>query len=306
MIGSFSVVPRRSAAARAAVLALTVLIASPLGSLSADARAGSGFSFGSRGARTFSMPSFTTTAPRAAQPIQQSEAAQPNLGAPGLGANTQPRRFGFGGGLMAGLLGAGLFGLLGGGGLGGLLPLLLIGALVFMAFRFFRSRVAGPAFAGLGVVPNQRMAAGQSLGVGAPNAAPLAIGPGDFSAFERSLSDVQTAYGREDFNALAQVTTPEMLRVMGAQIEENRRRGQRNAVSDPRLLQGDLAESWREGSTDYATVAMRFSVLDTTVDRASGRLLSGDPARPTEATELWTFRRDRGGRWLLSAIQQAN
>jgi predicted lipid-binding transport protein (Tim44 family) len=26
---------------------------------------------------------------------------------------------------------------------------------------------------------------------------------------------------------------------------------------------------------------------------------------PTEATELWTFMRSRGGVWLLSAIQQA-
>ena len=28
------------------------------------------------------------------------------------------------------------------------------------------------------------------------------------------------------------------------------------------------------------------------------------PERPIEATELWTFRRDRGGSWKLSAIQQ--
>jgi predicted lipid-binding transport protein (Tim44 family) len=27
---------------------------------------------------------------------------------------------------------------------------------------------------------------------------------------------------------------------------------------------------------------------------------------PQENTELWTFRRARGGQWLLSAIQQAD
>jgi predicted lipid-binding transport protein (Tim44 family) len=37
------------------------------------------------------------------------------------------------------------------------------------------------------------------------------------------------------------------------------------------------------------------------VDRASGRVVSGGP---DEATEIWTFMRRRGGRWLLSAIQQ--
>ena len=50
----------------------------------------------------------------------------------------------------------------------------------------------------------------------------------------------------------------------------------------------------------------RFSLIDQIVERASGRLLEGDPIRPTEATELWTFRRVPGGPWLLSAIQQAS
>ena len=96
-----------------------------------------------------------------------------------------------------------------------------------------------------------------------------------------------------------------MLRNFGGELEENRRRGVRNALSEVKLLQGDLAEAWREGGTDYATVAMRFAVLDAMVDRATGRVVSGDTTRPTEATELWTFRREGGSPWLLSAIQQA-
>jgi predicted lipid-binding transport protein (Tim44 family) len=71
-----------------------------------------------------------------------------------------------------------------------------------------------------------------------------------------------------------------------------------------RLLQGDLAEAWREGDTDYATVAMRYALTDVTKDKASGRVIEGDPTAVTEATEVWTFRRDRGGDWKLSAIQQ--
>ena len=34
--------------------------------------------------------------------------------------------------------------------------------------------------------------------------------------------------------------------------------------------------------------------------------IEGDPIRPTQATELWTFRRAPDGPWLLSAIQQTN
>jgi predicted lipid-binding transport protein (Tim44 family) len=75
-----------------------------------------------------------------------------------------------------------------------------------------------------------------------------------------------------------------------------------NRVSDVKLLQGDLAEAWRESNSEYATVAMRFSLNDTMVDRASGRVVEGGPQ---EVTETWTFRRTSSGPWILSAIQQA-
>src|SRR5262249_6329791 len=83
---------------------------------------------------------------------------------------------------------------------------------------------------------------------------------------------------------------------------ENASKSVVNRVSDVKLLQGDLAEAWREGATDYATVAMRFSLNDETIDRDSGRVLRGGP---DEATEVWTFMRVRGGHWLVSALQQS-
>jgi predicted lipid-binding transport protein (Tim44 family) len=75
-------------------------------------------------------------------------------------------------------------------------------------------------------------------------------------------------------------------------------------VTHVKLEQGDLAEAWSEGGREYATVAMRFSSLDVTRDSA-GRVVDGDVAQRSMATELWTFVRTPGGRWLLSAIQQA-
>ena len=54
---------------------------------------------------------------------------------------------------------------------------------------------------------------------------------------------------------------------------------------------------------DYATVAMKFSLKDSMVERASERTVEGGES--SEVTELWTFMRARGGGWLLSAIQQA-
>jgi predicted lipid-binding transport protein (Tim44 family) len=97
-----------------------------------------------------------------------------------------------------------------------------------------------------------------------------------------------------------------MLSYFAQELEANKRKGFRNEVSEPKLLQGDLAEAWREGGNEYATVAMRFSLLDATVD-GSGRVISGSWTAPQEVTEIWTFRRPQGGtvrQWELSAIQQ--
>lgn len=308
-----------------AIAGLTAVMA--LGS--AEARPGGGASFGSRGSRTFSAPAPTATAPSSVQPMQRTETINPGLSRPGpMGApGAQPRRFGFGSGLMAGLLGAGIFGMLFGGGFfsglsglgsmfGFLGQIILFAGLAWLALRFFRRR-AEPAFAGpvsgnarsaLGGVPlgGGLMGGGQTASSARPERQDaLGIGPQDYQAFERNLGAVQTAYGHEDMLTLSRLATPEMLRYFSSDLEGNRSRGVRNEVSDPKLLQGDLAEAWREGATDYATVAMRFSIVDVMVDRASGRVVGGEAGRPTEATELWTFRRDGGSAWILSGIQQA-
>jgi predicted lipid-binding transport protein (Tim44 family) len=53
---------------------------------------------------------------------------------------------------------------------------------------------------------------------------------------------------------------------------------------------------------------MRFSLIDWMADRITGRIVSPDPAAPQQVTEVWTYKRPRGGApgdWKLSGIQQA-
>jgi predicted lipid-binding transport protein (Tim44 family) len=90
---------------------------------------------------------------------------------------------------------------------------------------------------------------------------------------------------------------------LAEELGENATKGVRNTVSQVKLLQGDVAEAWREGAAEYATLAMRYSSIDAMVDRTSGRVVDGDDRRPSESTELWTFVRKNGGDWKLSAIQ---
>ena len=126
----------------------------------------------------------------------------------------------------------------------------------------------------------------------------------DLDHFQRLLTEVQGAFGREDYSALRERTTPEIMSYLSEELSQNATQGQRNDVTDVTLLQGDLAEAWSEGDTDYATVAMRYESRDVMRDRASGAVLSGDAEALTETTELWTFARKDGGAWKLSAIQE--
>src|SRR5436305_6064914 len=88
-------------------------------STAADARVGGGGSSGSRGSRSFSAPPSTTTAPSAARPFDRtmSQPGRPNVGAPATGGFFNRPGMGMLGGLAAGLLGAGLLGMLFGGGM---------------------------------------------------------------------------------------------------------------------------------------------------------------------------------------------
>jgi predicted lipid-binding transport protein (Tim44 family) len=302
-------------------LAVVLAVALPLVAISsADARVGGGFSSGSRGARTFSAPPSTSTAPGSAQPFNRTitQPGSPGMGAPapaGGGFFNRPGR-GLLGGLAAGFLGAGLLGMLFGGGmfggLGGLssifgliLQIGLIIIVVRLAMSWWQRRHANPAYAGatpagLGAQRDMRTGTGFGLGSGS---APLEIGPADYEAFERLLGDVQAAWSNEDVARLHTLATPEMVSYFTRDLQENQARNQVNKVSDVKLLQGDLAEAWREGDTDYASVAMRFSLADQTLDRNTGRLVAGSE-QPTQATEVWTFVRPRGASWELSAIQQ--
>jgi predicted lipid-binding transport protein (Tim44 family) len=316
---------RRRGIVRAIAVVLSVALPLVIAISSADARVGGGMGSGSRGSRTFAAPPSTSTAPGTTQPLNRtfSQPSGPGMSAPAAAGGGFFNRGGMGrgllGGLAAGFLGAGLFGMLFGGGLfsglGGLssifgliLQIGLIVLVVRLAMSWWQRRNApaaayagGPAPAA-GPQPGFRSGLGFGLGSGS---APLEIQPSDYEAFERLLSEIQAAWSNEDTAKLHTLATPEMVSYFSGDLEANRARNQVNRVSGTKLLQGDLAEAWREGDSDYATVALRFSMTDTTLDRTSGRLVAGSE-QPTEVTEVWTFVRPRGSNWELSAIQQTN
>jgi predicted lipid-binding transport protein (Tim44 family) len=307
------------------VLVAFATLALALSPVAADARAGDGGSFGSRGSRSFSAPPSTSTSPYAA-PLQRSmtQPATPTPYAPGYAgapAFGRPSFFGGGGGfmsgLMGGLIGAGIGGMLFGhgmfggiGGFSGIIGLLLQIAIVVFVVRWLFRRFAGqsvgmPFFAGLGA--GNRMPQAMPIGLntgGGPTAIPgPALSQSDFAAFERNLQAIQAAWSAQNLSALRSLVTPEMLSYFSEQLSEQASRGVRNEVTDVRLLKGDLSEGWVENGRQYATVAMKFSMVDVTRD-GGGRIVDGSLTEHVTATEFWTFMRVGGGNWVLSAIQQ--
>jgi predicted lipid-binding transport protein (Tim44 family) len=208
----------------------------------------------------------------------------------------------FGGGLFSGIGGFSSI-------LGLIIQIALIVFLARMAMSWWQRRqmsASEPAYAGTSGLGNTSATnfGGMGFGLGSASA-PLQIQPADYEAFERLLVDLQAAFSNEDIAKIRMLASPEMVAFFTEDMQQNRARGQINKVSDTRLLQGDLAEAWREGDSEYASVAMRFSMVDKYVDINSGRLVGGSE-QPVEATEVWTFVRQRGGNWMLSAIQQTN
>jgi predicted lipid-binding transport protein (Tim44 family) len=329
--------PMLAAFAMLGALALVVVDAD------AASRAGGGGSMGSRGSRTNMAPPSTTTAPTA-RPIertitQPSAATRPTAGAPaaapaGGGFFKRP---GFLGGLAAGMLGAGLLGMLFGQGLfsnmagfasilGLLLQIAIVGGVAYMLVRWWKNRsqpqhafagpAAGPSNMGPGPMQHMNMAAapaaasflnpgagGASSGRPSEPSDEIGITPADYDAFERLLGEIQAAYSREDMSALRTRMTPEMLSYISEELAANTSRGGVASLSDVKLLQGDLSEAWREDNAEYASVAMRYQMVDKLFERVTGKVLEGED-RPVEVTEIWTFTRAPGGKWVLSAIQQ--
>ncbi|HEY9013341.1 MAG TPA: TIM44-like domain-containing protein [Devosia sp.] len=279
----------------------------------AEARRGG--SFGSRGTRTFQTVPSTNTSPTTTAPINRTmtnqQATQPrNTTTP---ISQRPGGL-FGGGLLQGLFLGGLFGLFLGHGFGGfggvfslLFQILLIGGLLW--FLFGRRRIATAGGPQMGPNPfeghdPQRRANPFGGGGAAPPSGRLEVSNRDLDVFEERLTQLQDAFSREDYGALRAITTPEMMGYLSEELGENASRGLRNEVFDVKMLGGSVAEAWREGDRDYVTVAMRYESRDVTRERATGRIVSGDEAL-TETTEVWTFVRERGGDWKLSAIQEA-
>jgi predicted lipid-binding transport protein (Tim44 family) len=228
------------------------------------------------------------------------------------------------GGLAGGFLGSMLFGGLGGMGSGGageggfgMLDIVLLGGLGYLAYRFFMKR-------------RQEQAAWAPQGAGmspGPYAAPAAVAgtaggerdkgleyirrmdPAfDEKAFGETASDaffrLQGGWTRRDLSPVSGLLTDEMRASLQADADALKAKGRINRLENISVRNVEITEAWQESGQDYTTVLFQANLLDYTTDEA-GKVLSGSDAVPVKFEEFWTFTRPVGpGAWRLSAIQQ--
>jgi len=281
------------------------------------ARAGSG---GSRGSRSYSTPA------RPSSPASPTTPSSPSR------ELTQPSPFqqrpSFFGGLMGGVAGFALGGLLGsmlfggmGGGFGGgigLLELLLIGGATFFLFRLLRGRQATrpePAYAGAG--SESWPAGSRGATVEAPaGPSDLERGLGHIRQMDPSFdpvalagwaktvfTDVQGGITRRDMSGMNDRLTPQEYARLQAQCDQLRGARRTSRIEQIQIVSTEASEAWQEGGQDWVTVYFAASLVDYTVDDATGAVVEGSKT-PQDIEEYWTFTRPVGPKpWRLSAIQ---
>lgn len=272
------------------------------------ARMGGGRSFGGGAHMSQPAPRPAITGNQARQGTQQPGAAAPRSG-----------MFGGMGGIMGGLLAGTLLGsMLSGNGFagGGFMDLILLGILVFLAYKIFtrfRNRPSpAPATAGYN---NDAPAFGRNQGMNrqdlggsgwdslsqvSPQAAPAAPTaadiPAGFDAEEflrgakMAYNRLQQAWDRRDLGDIAQFATEPVMNVL---------REQAQAEPAPSKTEIMTVNASLLGVEEYQGTTRAQVYFDV--------LMREDPSNPVPETvrEIWHFRRSgENGEWKLDGIQQ--
>lgn len=307
----------------------------------AFARVGGGRSSGSRGSRPLSSPRPSSPSPssqpsQSQKPLQQSAQPSQNPASPSPSPPPQmPSQGGFwrglGGGILGGLIGGMFFSSLGfGHGYGGfgdsgigLFEIVLIGALVFGIYWFFKKRrqeaaaraydqswteAVEPYHTSYGPAYDQPQKAGGDLDKGLGYIRQM-----DSSFDEKKFQDlcmdhffkIQGAWTSRDVTPVKDLLTEEMLKIIQGDTEKLRTEKRINRLENIAVRSVDMAEAWQESGQDFITVRFYANLLDFVENETTGQVVSGSKTDPVKFEEYWTFTRAVGNNpWKLSAIQQ--
>jgi len=310
---------RISSLVRALMLILFASVALEMAATDSFARAGGG-----RRSMGRSAPSRQYSSP--APQNRPGQAPPPNYAQP------QPRGGGFmrglAGGVAGGFLGSMLFSSMGhaaggmGGGVGGggigLIEIILIAGLAYLAFRWWKSRqmklgtAAGANGHGTSAFSTPYGAQGYSSPESnyAP-AQPMAnsyIDSGtSIQADEASdlFFKVQGAWTRRDLSSVNEILGPEIYQELARDVADLKAKRQINRLENISVRKVDVLDRWNDQGSEYAKIRFTANLLDYTVDEQSGATVEGSTTTPVKFEEDWTFCRQTAyAAWQLVGIEQ--
>jgi predicted lipid-binding transport protein (Tim44 family) len=119
---------------------------------------------------------------------------------------------------------------------------------------------------------------------------------------------IVTAFAEGNRRTLKSLLNPEVYDGFNSAIADRERRGEQIDQSFVGIKSADVVEAELKGGIAQLTVKFVSELISATRDRA-GVVISGDPKRIREVTDIWTFAREATSRdpnWKLIATQAAN
>jgi predicted lipid-binding transport protein (Tim44 family) len=313
------------------IVVAALLVSATVFETSAFARAGGGRSFGSRGSRSYSLPSRSYQQPF---PTRQQTPPSPPPYQPSP-SRQQSGSFlrSLGGGILGGFLGGMLFRSLGFGSGGmaghgrggiGLFEILLLCGIGYLIYRFVKKR-RQEAYINQAPPPPPPADFHADTMSYAQSSVPPDMAPGsdpltglnyirqmDASFDENRFRDlamdiffrIQGAWMNRELSPVTAYLNDEMRRILQEDVDRLLREKKINRLENIAVRNTDLVEAWQESGEDFITVRFYANLLDYTMDEM-GTLIEGNRTEPVKFEEFWTFTRPVGtGNWKLCAISQ--
>ena len=301
--------------------------------MDALARVGGGRSSGSRGSRSYTPPR-PSPAPSPSQPSQRpSQPASPSQPVPQSVQQPQSSFWrGLAGGIMGGLIGGMLFRSLGfagdsgnwGSGIG-LFEILLIGALLYGIYWYFKKRrqaaladqyyqssveTMEPSYQtsyGSTYEPKREEEWDVEKGLSYIRQMDSSFDQKKFlDASSDQFFKIQGAWANRDMSGVRNILTDEMYGIIQGDAERLKSEKRVNKLDNIAVRSVDIVEAWQESGKDFVTIRFYANLLDYTIDETTGQVVSGSKTDPVKFEEYWTFTRPVGNHpWELSAINQA-
>jgi predicted lipid-binding transport protein (Tim44 family) len=123
---------------------------------------------------------------------------------------------------------------------------------------------------------------------------------------------IVTAFAAGDRKTLKDLLSREVYDGFVAAIADRESRGEKVEQQFVGIRKADIVEAEMKGGTAFMTVRFVSELITASLDKA-GTVLSGDPSKVTDVTDIWTFSRDVSNaraltnlNWRLVATQAPN